>query len=262
MKASNLVAAVAAATASVVQGAVIWDGRFNDFKSNKDLTTWSWSNQVGPYQYYIHGSGAVDKYINLSPDYKNPNDTVSKQGAKFTLDSTAFWNGQTMRRTELIPQTKAAINSGKVFYHFSIMRKDTNAPSVNREHQICFFESHFTELKYGWISGEQGTSNPNLQWMTSQKSQWKTEWKPNVWHNVAYEINFGSNTVGFWHSEGGDALKQVVAPVSASTSSNGADWHLGVLELPRSGYPDSNEDFYFSGVYIETGSITTAIGGP
>jgi len=218
-------------------------------------------------------------------DYKNPADTVSKQGAKFTLDSTAFWNGQTMRRTELIPQTKAAIASGKVFYHFSIMRKDANAPSVNREHQICFFESHFTELKYGWISGEQGTSNPNLQWMVSQKSLWKVEWKPNVWHNVAYEIvclflgvpppgaevgteadppgqDFGGKKVGFWHSEGADPLKQIVAPVSASTSSNGADWHLGVLELPRSGYPDTAEDFYFSGVYIESGTITTTVGGP
>lgn len=272
--------------ASVANAAVIWDGRFNDLSNAKDLDTWSWSNQVGPYQYYIHGSGDVNKYIALSSDYKNPADTSSKQGAKFTLDGTSFWNGQTMRRTELIPQTKAAIASGKVFYHFSIMRKATNAPSVNREHQICFFESHFTELKSGWISGEAGESNPNLQWMTSQQSHWKTEWTADVWHNVAYEIvsdyfpgapvmsgpakvtanivtqDFGANTVGFWHSEGADDLKQVVAPVSTSTSSNGQDWHLGVLELPRSGYSDSNEDFYFSGVYIETGPITTSVSGP
>ena len=179
--------------ASLAQGAIIWDGRFNDLKAASDLNTWSWSNQVGPFQYYIHGSGTVNKYIELSSEYKNPNDTSSKQGAKFTLDSTAFWNGQNMRRIELIPQTKAAIASGKVFYHFSIMRKDTNAPSVSREHQICFFESHFTELKYGWISGESGTSDPYLQWMTSQKSHWKTEWKPNVWHNVAYEIVRSAN---------------------------------------------------------------------
>ena len=183
MKFALLTSLAASASAKV-----LWDGRFNDLKSASDLNTWSWSNQVGPYQYYIHGSGAVTKYIAFSPDYKNPNDTVSKQGAKFTLDSTSFWNGQTMRRTELIPQTKAAIASGKVFYHFSMMRKDTNAPSVNREHQINFFESHFTEMKYGWISGEQGTSNPNLQFMVSQKSLWKTEWLPNVWHNIAYEI--------------------------------------------------------------------------
>ncbi|KAK0630675.1 hypothetical protein B0T17DRAFT_490897 [Bombardia bombarda] len=259
MRTTGLLTALAASTA---HGAIIWDGRFNDFSSAADLNKWSWGNQVGPYQYYIHGSGAVDKYIQLSTAHKNPNDTVSKQGAKFTLDSSAFWNGQNMRRIELIPQTKAPINSGKTYYHFSMMRKDTNAPSVNREHQINFFESHFTEMKYGWISGESGTSNPNLQWMTNQKSQWKTEWKAGVWHNVAYEIDFAGNKVGFWHSEGGEPLKQVVAPVSASTSSNGADWHLGVLELPRSGYSDSNEDFYFSGVFIETGTITTAIGGP
>lgn len=77
---------------------------------------------------------------------------------------------------------------------------------------------------------------------------------------VAYEIDFSANTVGFWHSTGSDALKLTVSPVSASTSSNGADWHLGVLELPRSGYSDSNEDFYFSGVYVESGSLTTTIG--
>lgn len=154
---------LASALATAARAAVLWDGRFNDMAASTDLNKWSWSNQVGPYQYYIHGSGSVDKYVNLSPDFKNPADTVSKQGARFTLDSTAFWNGQNMRRTELIPQTKAAINAGKVWYHFSVMRKEANAPSVNREHQICFFESHFVELKYGWISGEQGAENPNLQ---------------------------------------------------------------------------------------------------
>jgi hypothetical protein len=171
-----------------VQASVIWDGRFNDLSSAADLNKWSWSNQIGPYQYYIHGSAAVASYVNLSPSYKNPNDSASQQGARLTLDSTSFWNGQTMRRTELIPQTSAAINKGKVWYHFSLMRSDTHAPSVNREHQIAFFESHFVELKSGWISGESGTSNPNLQFMISQNSKWKTDWKAGVWHNVAYEI--------------------------------------------------------------------------
>lgn len=194
-----------------------------------------------------------------------------------------------MRRIELIPQTTAAINSGKVFYHFSMARNGTNAPSVNREHQINFFESHFTEMKYGWISGEAGDSDPKLQWMVSQQSKWSVPtWEVGVWHNIAYEIvrcpghpdkgardvtvqvtnkfghlqNFSANTVGLWHSTGADPLTQVVAPVSASTSSNGADWHLGVLELPRTGYADANEDYYFSGVYIESGTITTAVTGP
>lgn len=180
--------ATIAAFATIARGTILWDGRFNTYNSAADLNTWSWSNQVGPYQYYIHGSSAVTSYVNLSPTYKNPADTGSKQGAKFTLDSTAYWNGQTMRRTELIPQTTAAINSGKVWYHFSIKRSATNPPSIYREHQICFFESHFTELKAGWISGESGNSDTALRWDVGGVSKWSTVWEADVWHNVAYEI--------------------------------------------------------------------------
>jgi len=129
------------------KAAILWDGRFNEFSTSAGLNAWSWSNEVGPYQYYIHGSGAVDEYINLSSSYKNPSDSGSKQGAKFTLDSTAYWNGQTMRRTELIPQTTAAIAAGKVWYHFSIKKSATNAPSIYREHQICFFREPFHRTK-------------------------------------------------------------------------------------------------------------------
>ncbi|KAI1424695.1 hypothetical protein F5Y12DRAFT_436448 [Xylaria sp. FL1777] len=243
-------------------GTVLWDGRFNDLSSSTDLNNWSWANQVGPYQYYIHGSGEVTEYVNLSSDYKNPADTGSSQGVKITLDSTAYWNGQTMRRTELIPQTTAAINSGKVWYHFSIMRSDTNAPATTREHQVNFFESHFTEMKIGWLSGSSGTSDPNLRWMANSQSQWETEFTAGVWHNVAYEIDFSANTVAFWHSTGSNDLQLTVNAVSVSASSNGADWHLGVLELPRDGYPDENEDLYFSGVYVESGGLTTSVAGP
>lgn len=258
LKAFTLLATVG----SAVAGTILWDGRFNDMSSSTDLNNWSWGNQVGPYQYYIHGSSPVTEYVNLATSYKNPADGGSNQGAKISLTNSAYWNGQNMRRTELIPQTSAAINSGKVFYHFSIMRKNTNAPSVNREHQICFFESHFTELKSGWISGAAGTSDTNLRWFVGGVSKWNTEWVADVWHNVAYEIDFSANTVAFWHSTGANPLTKTVNAVSASTSSNGADWHLGVLELPRGGYSDSNEDFYFSGVYIESGSITTSVAGP
>lgn len=88
-------------------------------------------------------------------------------------------------------------------------------------------------------------------------------WYPQQTDHVRFDMqDFSNNKVGFWHSEGNDTLKQEVAPQSASTSSNGADWHLGVLELPRSGYSDTTEDFYFSGVYIEDGSLTTAVSGP
>ncbi|TVY88593.1 hypothetical protein LAWI1_G004238, partial [Lachnellula willkommii] len=242
-------------------GAILWDGRFNDMTSSSELDSWSWSNQVGPYQYYIHGSENATSYVNLDPAFKNPADTVSTQGVKITLDSTSYWNGQTMRRTELIPQTSAAINSGKVYYHFSLQRTDTNAPSEFREHQIAFFESHFTELKSGWQSGASGTSDPLLRWDVSSTTQWNTTWEAGVWHNVAYGIDFSAGSVEFYHSTGADDLVLAHSAVSVSASSDGKDWHLGVLELPRDGYADATEDIYFSGVYVESGDLTTSVSG-
>jgi hypothetical protein len=245
-----------------IASTILWDGRFNDLSSSADLLTWSWSNQVGPYQYYIHGSSNITSYVNLSPSYKNPADTGSTQGAKITLDSTAYWEGQTMRRTELIPQTTAAINTGKVWYHFSMKRSSTNVPSIYREHQIAFFESHFTEMKAGWISGEAATSDSLLRWDVSGTTYWSTTFDADVWHNCAYEIDFSAGSVAFWHSTGSDNLVLTVSAVSVSASSNGQDWHLGVLELPRDGYTDTTEDLYFSGVYVESGSLTTSVSGP
>ncbi|KAH7155466.1 hypothetical protein B0J13DRAFT_226830 [Dactylonectria estremocensis] len=249
-----------ASLAGLAAADLLWDGRFNDLESSTDLGSWSWSNQVGPYQYYIHGDGEVTEYVNLAASFGNPDDAGSSQGAKITLTDTAYWNGQTMRRTELIPQTSAAIAAGKVFYHFSIKRSDENAPSLTREHQIAFFESHFTELKSGANSGATGEDN-SLRWLVGGTSEWEVDWEADVWHNMAYEIDFDASTVGLWHSTGASDLKQVVAPVTADTSSNGADWHVGVLELAN-GDADETEDFYFSGVYIEDGDITTSVSGP
>ena len=169
-----------------------------------------------------------------------------------------------MLRTELIPQTTAAINKGKVYYHFSMQHTGTDVPSPYEEHQVCFFESHFTEMKYGLISGEQGTLDRALRWDVNSESQWNTTFSPNVWHNIAYEIDFDAGSVGFYHSTGGDDLKLTVSPVAVTASSNGADWHLGVLRLPSStGRSDTGaEDWHFSGVYIESGSLTTSVSGP
>jgi hypothetical protein len=160
-----------------------------------------------------------------------------------------------MLRTELIPQTTAAINKGKVYYHFSMQHTETNAPSPKGEHQINFFESHFTEMKYG----QEGGSDNHLHWYVSGKSQWDAELVAGDWHNVAYGIDFSAGTVEFYHSTGSDALKKIAGPVSASTDSNGADWHLGVLRLTNDG---STEDWNFSGVYIESGDITTSVVSP
>ncbi|CAN9366327.1 unnamed protein product [Alternaria alternata] len=241
---------------SAASAEIIWDGRFNDMTSSSELSDWSFSNPVGSYQYYIHGSGPVTDYVNLDATFKNPADTASKQGVKITIDETAKWNGQTMLRTELIPQTKAAINKGKVYYHFSVKTTAENAPTATNEHQVAFFESHFTELKYG----ASGSSNTNLQWHVGGVSKWDVELVADEWHNVAYEIDFDAGSVSFWHSTGADELKQTAGPFDASTQSNGADWHLGVLRLPGNADKDGAEDWFFSGVYIEDGELTTKVG--
>ncbi|KAJ4397748.1 hypothetical protein N0V93_001983 [Gnomoniopsis smithogilvyi] len=258
----SAIAAVAAHLIGLAAaGTTVWSGSFDDM-SVATLEDWSWSNQVGEYQWYIYGTGNTSDYVAFDSTYANPDDGSVTQGAKISLTSTSYWEGQTMRRTELIPQASdtSAISSGTLYYHFSIMRQDTNAPSTAREHQIAFFESHFTELQYGLASGGSGSGDTTLKWMANSAEQWNATMEAGVWHNCVYEIDFDAGTVAFWHSTGGDELTQVVSAVTASASSNGADWHVGVLELPVTGVADADEDFYFSGVYIESGDLTTTFG--
>lgn len=262
MKQSVILALVAQLTGLAAAGTTEWSGSFDDI-TVATLEDWSWSNQAGEYQWYIYGTGNTSDYVAFDSAYANPADSSSAKGAKITLTDTSYWNGQTMRRTELIPQASdtSAISSGTLYYHFSLMREETNAPSVQREHQIAFFESHFTEMQYGLSSGGSGDGDTTLKWMANSEEQWNITMEAGVWHNCVYEIDFDAGSVAFWHSTGGDELTQVVSAVTASTSSNGADWHVGVLELAASGVADATEDLYFSGVYIESGDLTTTFSG-
>jgi len=101
-------------------------------------------------------------------------------------------------------------------------------------------------------------SNPsNLVWMVQGVEKWGTPFTADTWFNFAYDINFSAGTVGLWASTGSSPLTKVVQNIAASTSTNSADWHLGVLRLVNG---PGTEDWYFSGVYVESGPITTAIG--
>lgn len=91
--------------------------------------------------------------------------------------------------------------------------------------------------------------------------------------------------MNFYHSTGAEDLTLTAGPVTGSASSvsfplliseerkkqgmltqhpqNGADWHLGVLRLPKDGEDaTAAEDWYFSGVYIESGTLTKTVVGP
>ncbi|KAL4893606.1 hypothetical protein BDV59DRAFT_27350 [Aspergillus ambiguus] len=235
-------------------GTVVWNGFFNSSYTLDELNQWSWSNQIAPYQWYIHGSGATSDYLALSPDYKNPADEADAKGIRITIDDTSSWNGQTMMRSELIPQTTEDLGSGLLYYHFSIQTRENNAPDSSLEHQIAFFESHFTELKFG---GSQST----LNWMANSQSHWSAPLTAGTWYNFAYEIDFDAQTVGLWASNGSAPLTKAVEPVSASTQTNSQDWHIGELRLDN-GQSGPAEDWYWSGIYIEKGDITTDIAGP
>jgi hypothetical protein len=97
---------------------------------------------------YIHGTQTTSQYLDVSADYKNPVMTSEQRGVKMSIDGTSNWSGQTMERTELIPQTTSNLGTGNLFYHFSVKRSGTNAPDPTLEHQVCFFESHFTEVQF------------------------------------------------------------------------------------------------------------------
>ncbi|KAF8645117.1 hypothetical protein AX16_007946 [Volvariella volvacea WC 439] len=222
-------------------GQIIWDGSFNPYASPADFDKWSWANQVGAYQWYIHGSGPTSHYLDVSPSYKNPAHTSEQRGLKVTIDSTATWNSN-MERAELIPQTNANLGTGTLYYHFSVKRSNTNAPDSTLEHQ----------LKYGV-----GSRPTNLVWMVSGQEKWSTPFTADTWFNFAYDINFSAGTVGLWASTGSSPLTKVVQNVAANTYTNSADWHLGVLRIVNTPPP---EDWYFSGVYVENGPITTSMG--
>jgi hypothetical protein len=110
----------------------------------------------------------MSEYLSTSDNYKNPAAGVSELELKLTIDDNSVWNSDNMLRTEFIPQTTAAINSGTVYYHFSIQHCTKNPLSANEEHCLllvrlpshmsrnysnCIIsESYFTEMKFGWIS--------------------------------------------------------------------------------------------------------------
>jgi hypothetical protein len=117
-------------------------------------------------------------------------------------------------------------------------------------------------LKYGLLSGASGNEDNNLRWCVGGTSYWATELEAKTWYNFAYDIDFDAQTVGLWASNESHPLTQVVAGVSASTSTNSADWHIGELRLDNGGSDPAAEDWFWSGVFVEQAPITAAIAGP
>lgn len=125
-----------------------------------------------------------------------------------------------------------------------------------------FTQSHFTELKYGLLSGESVANNNTLRWCVGGTTHWSTQLILGHWYNFAYDIDFDAQTVGLWMSNGSSPLTVVVTGVNASTFNNSADWHVGELRLDDGAANPRREDWYWSGIFVETAPITTSVVGP
>lgn len=97
--------------------------------------------------------------------------------------------------------------------------------------------------------------------MVSGQTKWATQLVPGTWYNFAYDIDFDAKTVGLWASTGAEALKKVVENIGANTFTDSQDWHVGELRLDN-GANAPAEDWFWSGVYIESGKVTTDVAGP
>jgi len=239
---------------SVVSASVVWDGRFNDYSTAADFNKWSWNTQVGSYQTYIYGNQngqTASSWYTLGSQFMNPaSNATEKQGVKVKITSQSVWNGGTMLRSELLPQTTATL-SGNMFYHVSLQIPTTNAPDPNFEHQIVFWEEHFADIKYGQLSGQNGVAD-TLQVITGGKSIWSVTPVKGTWYN--FILGTGSPG-GLWVSTGGNQLAKVFS--GSLNGQGGTDWHVGILRLPNGNTNTiSEEDIYYSGVYVENSGPT------
>ncbi|CAG8949253.1 hypothetical protein HYFRA_00004878 [Hymenoscyphus fraxineus] len=253
----------------LVASKVLWDGRFNDVALVTDLEL-----PDAPYYYIDHGWRSIDSYVELASNFKNPADQKSARGVKFTIDMFSFYANTSItsreeRRTDLVPQNHVPIaiggEVGKVFYHFSLAREIQWAPAIERTFQMAFFESHFTEMTYGYKEGADTSAVSLLRWDVEGTTLWNTTFQAREWHNIAYEVDYDEGTVGFWHSTGAEDLVLRVNPVLVNKGviPTRRNWHLGLRELTRNGFDEYNTtNLYYSGIYIENGTMTTTVSGP
>ncbi|CUA67774.1 hypothetical protein RSOLAG22IIIB_03201 [Rhizoctonia solani] len=239
---------IAALFAPGVLGAVVWDGRFQDYSTAADLDKWSWSNQVGSYQTYIYGNThgeTASSWYTLGSQYKNPATTTAKQGVKVKINANSIWNGGTMLRSELIPQTKASL-SGHLYFHVSLQIPTVNPPNPNFEHQvrlmlvthinvslyethsrndfqIVFWEGHYADIKYGQLAGQNGVADV-LRVITGGQTIWSVTPVKGTWYNFILETG---SPGGLWVSTGGNTLTKVYT--GSLNGNGGTDWHIGKL---------------------------------
>jgi len=146
---------------------------------------------VGTIQYYIVGHQSSATLLQrLTKEHgsktsplcqsvtiiQEPADSAAPKERRSRLTAPPTGMGNNAKNRVDPPDPPQLSTQEKWWYIFSIMRSATNSQHLPENTQICFFESHFTELKSGWISGESGTSDPLLRWDISGTTYWNVTW--------------------------------------------------------------------------------------
>ena len=79
-----------AALAGSASSTILWDGRFNGMSSSTDLLEWSWSDEVGPYQYYIVCPGFYPILLQLIPPARLRKRNILRQSLSFLQEPGRF----------------------------------------------------------------------------------------------------------------------------------------------------------------------------
>jgi len=198
-------------------------------------------------------------------------------------------NRQTgFRRAELLPKPANATDSvtGIKTLHFSLKTDHSRPLNYSHEYQLVWIEdqdyaaNQFT-IGTGTPYGSNSTSEKDAKSLfllgtsaaSPQQTLWKTSFTPDVWHNFGLVLDFNSNNVQVFYSQGSAPLGRKT-DFLANDLSNLGQYHLGVLKKPtgppgiditKQGFQSAglNEGLAYGGVFEEDsakGCISVARG--
>jgi hypothetical protein len=198
-------------------------------------------------------------------------------------------NRQTgFRRAELLPKPANATDSvtGIKTLHFSLKTDRSRPLNYSHEYQLVWIENQDyaanqftigTGTPYGSNSTPESDAKTLFLLGTSaaspQQTLWKTAFTPDVWHNFGLVLDFNSNNVQVYYSQGSAPLVRKTGLLSNDLSNLG-QYHLGVLKKPtgppgiditKQGFQEAmlHEGLAYGGVFEENsagGCISVAKG--
>ncbi|KAI9703420.1 MAG: hypothetical protein M1820_005892 [Bogoriella megaspora] len=209
-------------------------------------------------------------------------DNSSTKAVEVTINDQSIFQGtQTgFRRSELLPNAPSSSTTGIQTLHLSLQRDDTRPLNYSHEYMLAWLESSdYSRDQFcigtGTIfgNGNNVTTAAGAQTLfvrgnnlnaATQIDVFNTPFTSGVWHNLALTLNFNTNTIQVYYSQGNATLTSKSSAVSNDLTGNG-QYHVGILKKPtgtglsditKQGFQESNinEGIIFGGAYLEDSS--------